>query len=162
MDDFFPSKWLKAEDLGDDDLTVTIKSFSREHFQATAERAAEDKPAIFFNEIEKGLILNKTNFKLIVDATGEPDTDNWLGKRIALTVVDVQSFGDVVAAIRVKKAPVNRAALLERYTKLFEKAKALKVDDLEFFAISADADEATILDAGKQLRAKVEAAEAFA
>ena len=156
--DVFPSKYLKAEDL-DGDMQVTITHVSKESFKS--DKGDEVKPCAYFNETPKGLIVNKTNWKLLVEATGEEDSDNWTGKKVTLTIVDVDAFGDVVSAIRVKKAVVNKAALMEHYQKLWERGKKLKLDGIENYVISPTMTEQEITDLGKELKQKVEAAEAF-
>lgn len=100
--DFFPSRFLKAEEL-DSDLTVTIKIVSTEVLTGKSGKPDETKPVAYFNEVDKGLILNKTNFAAIAKITGEEDSDNWGGKKVTLTVIDVDAFGDIVKAIRVKE-----------------------------------------------------------
>lgn len=159
QEDVYPSRFLKAEDL-DDELTLTITRVEMATLQGN-KGEEQHKPIVFFQEVAKGLIINKTNWKLIAGATGEDDSDNWKGKQITLFVIDVDAFGDVVAAIRVKKSEVNCAALMKRYLELYEKARKLDVEGLSDFVIDADADAAMIIDAGKQLRALVIAAEAF-
>lgn len=96
----FPSRFLKAEDL-DHDVKVVIESVKMEKLKDPAGIESE-KPCIYFKGKTKGLICNKTNWKKICQLTGEDDTDNWTGKEIVLTVIDVDAFGDVVSAIRVK------------------------------------------------------------
>lgn len=101
--DFFPSKYLKAEDM-ESDLTVTVKSLKKELLKGKPGKDDELKPVVYFEELEKGLIINKTNWAAIEKVTGEANSDNWSGKKITLTVVEVDAFGDVVKAIRVKEA----------------------------------------------------------
>ena len=105
LSDVFPSKYLKAEDL-DADLPVTIKGSGIESFVDRSTGKKSEKLIIYFEGVDKGLLLNKTNFKAIVEATGQDDSANWNGNSIVLTVLDVDSFGDIVAAIRIKKATV--------------------------------------------------------
>jgi len=158
--DVFPSRFLKAEDILDDELTLTITKV--ETVTLPGNKGEEtDKPVAYFKEVPKGLIINKTNWKLIAEATGEEDSDDWVGKQITLFTLDVDAFGDVVAAIRVKKVTLNIAALMKRYLELYQKAKGLDIEGLSNFVIDANADAATIIDAGKQLRALIMAAEAF-
>jgi len=95
----FPSKYLKAEDL-EGDITVTIENVALEGLKDQAGREV-DKPVAFFEEYEKGLILNKTNWAMIAKQFGD-ESDDWKGKKITLTVIDVDAFGEVVSAIRVK------------------------------------------------------------
>jgi hypothetical protein len=100
--DFFPSRFLKAEEL-DADLQVTVRLVATEVLTGKSGKPDETKPVAYFDETEKGLILNKTNFAAIAKITGEEDSDNWKGKKITLTVIDVDAFGDIVKAIRVKE-----------------------------------------------------------
>jgi hypothetical protein len=155
----FPSRWLKAEDL-ETDLTVTIRQIKLEKFEQQG-KPDEQKPAAYFDELDKALILNKTNWKTLVDLTGDDESDNWTGTRITLTIVDVDAFGDIVHAIRIKKPEVDHKTLVDRFQKLYEKARILNVEDLETYAIKNDSDDATIIEVGKLLRAAVQAAEAF-
>lgn len=157
--DVFPSKWLKAEDL-DGELTVTIARVAKETFKDDGKDVS--KPCAYFEGMDKGLIINKTNWKLLVEATGEEDSDDWAGKKVVLTIVDVDAFGDVVSAIRVKKAAVDKKKLMDAYAKLYERAKAAKVEGLEDYVIDPKMSEQEIIDVGKSLKAKLEAAEAFA
>jgi hypothetical protein len=97
--DVFPSKYLKAEDL-DADVEVTIKNVEMAELKAR-DGKDESKPVCFFEEGEKGLILNKTNWAAIAKQHGD-ESDDWTGKKVILTVLDVDSFGDIVSAIRIK------------------------------------------------------------
>lgn len=93
----FPSTYLKASDL-EEDWTVTIAGIQ---FEKIAE---EEKPILYFQEVEKGLVLNKTNANTIASMYGD-ETDEWTGKAIALTVMPVTFQGKNVDAIRVKARP---------------------------------------------------------
>jgi hypothetical protein len=158
--DVFPSRWLKAEDLDTGDVTVTIRQVKLEKFEQQG-KADEQKPAAYFDELDKALILNKTNWKMLVDLTQEDESDNWVGHRITLTVVDVDAFGDIVHAIRIKKPEMDHKTLVDRFQKLYEKAAGLGVENLDTFKVADDAADATIIEVGKLLRAAVQAAEAF-
>lgn len=96
--DVFPSKYLKAEDL-ESDLNLTVKNVVFEDLAS-----GETKPVAHFEELDKGMIINKTNWSMIEKITGEKDSDNWKGKKVCLTVMDVEFKGDIVSAIRVKAA----------------------------------------------------------
>lgn len=108
--EFFPSKYLKAEEIADMvPLTVTIKTVAAETLKSRdkGNNQEEIKPVAYFEELEKGLVLNKTNWYAIAALHGD-DSDEWGGKQIALIVMDVDSFGDIVSAIRIK--PVKKSA----------------------------------------------------
>lgn len=98
--DVFPSKSLKAEDLGTTQPVVTIEKVTTQGFDDGTR-----KPVIHFVGKEKTLICNKTNWNAIVDITNEPDSDNWAGTRIKLVVARVDFQGKRVPAIRVEPAP---------------------------------------------------------
>ena len=106
--DVFPSKYLKAEEL-EEDLTVTIKAVELETLKNRETGRDEEKPAIHFREDVKALLCNKTNWTLIAKQHGD-ESDDWIGKQITLTVMDVEAFGDIVSAIRVKPARKGKAA----------------------------------------------------
>jgi hypothetical protein len=95
----YPSKYLKAEEL-DDELTVTITKVVMEELESK-DRGKHDKPVAYFKEVEKGLVINKTNWSIIARIHGD-ESDDWIGKQITLFVMDVEAFGEMVNAIRVK------------------------------------------------------------
>jgi hypothetical protein len=98
MGAMFPSKWLAAADLDDADLTLTIASCSEE--QVTPQ---DNKWVLWFEEVEKGMVLNKTNSKMIAALLLSDDTDEWVGRKITLFPTQVDFQGDQVDAIRVRK-----------------------------------------------------------
>ena len=107
MNDYFPSPYLKAEDL-DGPVVATIKGVRDENF--TGQRGEPDavKPVVFFREHPKGMIINRTNYKAIIEITGQSDTDDWAGARVQLRVEQVPAFGDLVDAIRVRPVPKTK------------------------------------------------------
>jgi hypothetical protein len=159
----FPSRYLKAEDdlFEAGDVVATIKSVELESLKSK-DKGEESKPVMYFKEMPKGLIINKTNWGICAKLFGSDDSDDWLNQRVALTTVEVDAFGDVVKAIRIKsqKPAADKAALLKHYSALFEKAQKLGIKDIT--SVPADATEAQLLELGKALKLKVEAAEAFA
>lgn len=98
--DAFPSKYLKSDDLPED-VAVTVRYIDMATLKAK-DGSDETKPVVFFEEYDKGLILNKTNWTRIVGQHGD-ESDNWQGKKITLTVEEVDAFGELVEAIRVLK-----------------------------------------------------------
>jgi hypothetical protein len=94
-----PSNWLKAQDLEDEDLAVTISAIKQEEIGQGGQ--TEWKWVLYFQGLEKGLVLNKTNATTIGKLHGEY-TDDWMGKRITLYPTEVDFQGQRVQAIRVK------------------------------------------------------------
>lgn len=105
----FPSKYLKADDC-EEDILVTIKTVKME--QVGQGQKQEMKAILYFTELPKGLVLNKTNAKMIEKITGSADTDDWTGAKIRLISTEVEFQGDLVMAVRVRepKKPARRVA----------------------------------------------------
>ena len=97
--DLWPSKYVKADDLENRAVTVTIE-------QVKIEAMVNDdhevkKPVLYFKEAEKALILNRTNGLIIAKLYG-PETDRWVGKRITLYCKVINYFGEPKNCIRVR------------------------------------------------------------
>jgi hypothetical protein len=102
----FPSKYLKAADLGDSPMDVRIESVEVGTVGEGEEE--QDRPIVFFHDLKKGLCLNVTNAKRIIALYGS-DTDQWAGQWITLYPSECDYKGDTVACIRVKaNAPAIR------------------------------------------------------
>ena len=98
INELYPSAWLKCDDL-DGDTKVTISNF-------TVETLADgsQKPAVEFAELEKPMILNKTNSKSIAAIWGD-ETTGWLGKKILLYQTEVNFMGEMHPCIRIRMCP---------------------------------------------------------
>ena len=92
----FPSKYLKAADLQDRQVKLTMQRVELEKIQDD-----DRKPVLYFAKTEKGMVLNKTNSKVIANTYGD-DTDEWEGKEVVLYPAMVDFRGDMVEAIRVR------------------------------------------------------------
>jgi len=97
VDDFFPSKYLNAADVTEPQV-VTIDRVMAE------EIAGEKKPVAYFKEMNKGLILNKTNSKSIAKILNQKEWAKWTGKKVKMVKVEVPLKGDLVEAVRFKSA----------------------------------------------------------
>jgi hypothetical protein len=98
--DMYPSKWLKASDCEDEDLVVTIDRVVEEEIG----QQRDLKWVLYFQELDKGLVLNKTNTTTIAKLWGD-NTDDWEGCQVTLYATEVQFQGDMVEAIRVRSKP---------------------------------------------------------
>jgi len=92
----YPSKYLKAADLDDQERLVTIKGIQIEEVGSN-----EHKPVLYFNEEQKGMVLNKTNSKVIAKTYGD-ETEGWPGKKVVMYPAMVDLRGDMVEAIRLR------------------------------------------------------------
>ena len=93
----FPSNYLAASDLRDQEATVSIKDVAIEEVGRDKDR----KPVLYFKGKEKGLILNRTNANTIEAVFGD-EMDDWIGAEIILYPTMAEFGGKQVAAIRVK------------------------------------------------------------
>lgn len=91
----FPSKYLKAADLGGKEARVVMSNVEKEKL------GTDDKLVLYFKGKEKGVVLNKTNSNTISDAYGD-DTDDWIDQDLILFSVMVDFQGKVGPAIRCR------------------------------------------------------------
>lgn len=98
MNEAFPSKWLKADDI-DRETTVTIQD-------VTMENIGDDdrKPVIWFEGYDKGMVLNKTNANNVSGLYGA-DSDGWIGKSMLLATAMVDFQGRSTRALRLYPPP---------------------------------------------------------
>jgi hypothetical protein len=94
----FPSKYLRPTDLQGRQVVVKI---SRLEMQDVGDK---EKPVLYFEDKEKGLVLNKTNSNTITAAYGE-ETGDWEGATIVLFETPVEFQGKRVPAIRCLVPP---------------------------------------------------------
>jgi len=95
---------LYAEDLQGRAVTLKISDMVYEK-NATFEDADEEKLTLKFDGKSKRLPLCKTNVRLLWALFGKSDPRKPIGKEITLQAVNVESFGEIVPAIRIKGAP---------------------------------------------------------
>ena len=93
----FPSNYLKAADLNNRTVKVTIDKVIFEEIGQNRDK----KPVVLFEKVKKGMVLNKTNAKRIGKMYGE-QMDNWSGKEIELYSELVPFQGEDVPSIRVR------------------------------------------------------------
>ena len=100
----FPSDYIKSSDLNGREVRVVIEKVKIEEVG----REKEERPVIYFEGKEKGMVLNKTNANAIATAFGD-DTDDWTGGEVILYAAMTEFQGKSVEGLRVKIAP-SRAA----------------------------------------------------
>jgi len=98
INEMFPSKYLKAADLPEGGVVVTMGQVIREEIEP-------GKPmyVLHFQGKDRGLVLNKTNANMIGHIFGG-QTEGWKGHQITLVKEPVSFQGKIVDAIRVKPA----------------------------------------------------------
>lgn len=100
VNDYFPSNYLKASDLQGRELVVTIE---RVEFEAVG-RDREMKAVVYFQGKQKGVVLNKTNAKKIIEISGSALTEEWPGTPIKIYPTETEFGGETVDCIRIKSA----------------------------------------------------------
>ena len=102
----FEGNYIDALCVNDKDVKLTIKSVSCPGVVKSADGKIIDRPIVYFEETDKGLILNKTNAKSIGLRHGN-EMDDWAGKSITLFATTTDGFGKKnVPCVRVR--PVNK------------------------------------------------------
>lgn len=100
MNDLYPSKYLKADDITHP-VNVTVADVRMEEVG----QQKDMRPVAYFLNAEKGLILNKTCFIEISAITGSDDTVHWSGKQIQLYRTITPFQGKPVPCIRIRPVP---------------------------------------------------------
>lgn len=105
INDSFPSNYLKASNLQGKEIVVTI---DRVDFEAVG-REREMKAVLYFQGKQKGVVLNKTNAKKIIEIAGSAITEDWNGVQIKIYPTETEFGGETVDCIRIK--PVGRTVM---------------------------------------------------
>ena len=131
--DLFPSKFLKAADLGTNRPIATIQRVEIEPIGQGQDQA--DKAVLYFAEPKiKPLVLNRINTETIEEIAATDDLDLWPGVRIQLFASKTEFQGKRVDCIRVCEPPARPVA------KPAPKVKGKPVQDADSEAAAADAD----------------------
>lgn len=100
------SKFLKKEDV-DPAVKATIKSVEQQNV-ALESQAPDIKWVMYFEELDKPMVLNSTNGQAIANICGSPESENWIGKTIVLFNDPNVSFqGKITGGIRVRVVRVK-------------------------------------------------------
>lgn len=79
----FPSKYVAAADLeGRDPAVMIIRACIMENV-APPDAPVEEKPVLYFEKANRGVVLNKTRAAVVAALYGD-ETDHWNGKSITV------------------------------------------------------------------------------
>lgn len=84
------------------DLIVTIKNVVKDEIIGEDGKKAEGM-LVYFEELDKPMILNSTNAKTITSVYETPYIESWIGKQIQLYAMKIRAFGENLEALRVRK-----------------------------------------------------------
>ena len=104
LDDVYPSNFLKPSDCGLNGIILTIANVAIETV------GTDTKPVCTFQNTEKKLTLNKTNFIKLQQLTGSEDSDSWGGHQVVAFEDTTQFNGRTVPCIRLRAASQPAAA----------------------------------------------------
>jgi hypothetical protein len=110
--DIFPNRFLKPHDIPTDPLTVTISRVEMVDIIQPSTGQPAQRLSVFFDELDRPLVCNRTNFDAIAGLHGE-ETDNWRGTAIALFRTKTELGGDERDCIRVKSPPFQLKPKIE-------------------------------------------------
>ena len=82
------------------ELTLVIERVVKEQVKSAA--GTNECIVAYFKGAKKGMILNKTNCKIISKRLDSPYIEQWVGKSITIYAAKVRAFGELVEALRVK------------------------------------------------------------
>jgi hypothetical protein len=95
----FPSKYLRASDVDEmgGQLTYTIRKVVMEEVG----QDRQEKPVMYFKQVQMGLVLNRTNAARLSASLGD-ETSAWTDRQIVLETEQVPMRGQLVNSIRVR------------------------------------------------------------
>lgn len=99
VNSIFPSAYVSAADLNGQDVPVTVRNCVIE--DVTNESKTEPLPVLYFEGMQKGMVLNKTNAATISGMYGD-ETDLWAGRSITLYPTETSWQGKMVPCVRVR------------------------------------------------------------
>ena len=100
---FMDRRFLSSIDLagqGDVSLTIDRVTYHKELKYQNGQKA-ENAKVMHFREINRPLVLNVTNIKMMVRLTGSNDVKAWKGAKVKLRAVPGRYFGEEGLAARV-------------------------------------------------------------
>jgi hypothetical protein len=101
--DFDQSRFLRAADLGEisSEKRLKMKTVTKE---IDVGENKETKPCVWFTTTDKGLLLNKTNLRVLQSAFGN-DMLLWANKIVVVYSTMADFRGKMVPALRVRIPP---------------------------------------------------------
>jgi hypothetical protein len=105
ISEMHPSKWLSAGDLDDQDVIVTVSGCTQENMGNSDRGDDEYKWILWFEELDKGMVMNVTRTNVIAKVLMSDNTDDWIGKKITIFPSETIYKGETKATIGVRSKP---------------------------------------------------------
>lgn len=106
----YVSSYLRADSfMGQPAQNLTIASVEIEEIG----QDKEEKPVLYFEELELGMVLNKTNITRLEEMSiargGTRDSDDWIGMRVQMYHdPEIAYAGKRVGGLRFREAPAAK------------------------------------------------------
>jgi hypothetical protein len=100
LESFYGSKYLSAADVGDRKIRDRLAKIRKEELRQDGGKTRK-KFVLYFDGIDKGMVLNATNKQTLVDALGTKPAD-WIGAQIGIFATPVQFAGKTVQGLRLR------------------------------------------------------------
>lgn len=118
--------FLNGDEIAPGDTIVTIKAFKEELIYSQKDKQKEPQVTMWFNEIEKPMIMTNRKAKQITNALNTPYMEDWIGKKVAMFAANERHFGEEFKVITFKKAIIKKEALNSKHPKWEGAVKAIK------------------------------------
>jgi hypothetical protein len=107
FDDLYGGKYLTAADI-EDDIVGEIENAVVEKM-----RDGSHKVVVTLEGEDRGIVLNKTRAKALLDMSGSKDYADWIGLKVKVTTVPTAFGAETVQSIAFKKLPPKKKSLKE-------------------------------------------------
>jgi hypothetical protein len=96
----YGSKYLSATDIGSRKIKAKIAKIRKEELKQN-NGPTRNKFILYFDVVDKAMVLNATNKQVLVDALGTKPAD-WIGAEVGILAEPVQFAGKSVMGLRVR------------------------------------------------------------
>jgi hypothetical protein len=103
VQDLYPRKWLKPEDLGGRKVAVKICEARVESFHQ-ADGSMKPSVVLSFERAQRKLILNKTQCSTLALLLGSATFTDWIGCTVVLAAATAQNGKPTIAVLAVDQA----------------------------------------------------------
>jgi hypothetical protein len=107
LNEMFPSRYVKGQDLNGRAVTVTIERIQLEGMRPNPKSPELEKYVLYTTEGKKGIVLSKTIATQIARILGSDESDEWKGKKVTLFPTPMTVAGVQRVAIRARKSSDN-------------------------------------------------------
>lgn len=103
------SRYLKAADVSRD-VRLKVTKIMRENVDPNNPDTMSS--VLYFDKGDKGLVLNVTNLKHMVDAFGD-EMDSWIGRSVEVYVIDTEYKGKATKGLRLRVPEASQLGELD-------------------------------------------------